>query len=433
MCFSILLLISPRLSISGAILGFIYTAYFIPQAPLALTGQGVFIPEKITPIRSLTYKGFLVSGQVHSFQTDNKTYHFLPCALFTKYEDDTLFSPFHFTGSLEKKKDSYQINYNVKKPLPITNFSHFRHKWKTSLHNFLEKKIKDRSSSHFLSALITGYLTDLYLKFSFFKLGLSHILAISGFHFSLLIGLASFFLTPLPLRLKSSLLILLAFTYFFLMGHSPSITRAFVMIILYYFAKIFDQESCPINNLGSALFIVLLLDPRAAFSLSFQLSFLSCCGIFLYYPLLAEKIPNKQGFFARLYPYYMHALSLCLAVNLMIFPLLLHVFNKISLLGMIYNLFFPLQVLACFALLLITLLIYPLIPPLSNLLFKILDPLTTISLIPVLNPPIYFDYYIRGTLSQQWAIVWTVCALFIGVYLKACHEKKGLEKRVNYI
>lgn len=385
------------------------------------------------PIKTLTYKGYLISGNTLSFQTKTEDYRHLPSVIFTKNQNFSLFSPFYFSGSLVKKQGSYLINYDSKKNLPLTNFSLYRHKWKTSLSKFISKKSSSLSSGHFLSALITGYLTDLYLKFSFFKLGLSHILAISGFHFSLLIAVASFFLYPLPLRIKSFFLILIATIYFSMMGHSPSITRAFVMITLYYFAKLFDLESCPINNLGSALIIVLLLDPRASASLSFQLSFLSCCGIFLYYPSLAEKIPSKKGIISRLYPYYIHALCLTLAVNIMIFPLLLHLFSKVSILGIIYNLFFPAQVLVCFTLLLITLMLYPLCAPIADLLFKILNILTNLSLIPVLNPPMYFDYYIRGSLSKEWTILWTFCALIIGIYLKANLETKGIEKKINYI
>lgn len=427
------MLVHPKLSATGIILGFIYTSYFIPITPDKLEGQGIFIPEKITPIRSLTYKGFLISGNVRSFQTKENTYHHIPTSIFTKFKSDSLFSPFSFFGTLEKKDLSYQMIIDDRTSISLNNLSLFRYHWKTGLQSFLKKKIKDRSSSNFLSALITGYLTDLYLKFSFFKLGLSHILAISGFHFSLLIALISFFLSPIPIRPKSIVLIFAASTYFLLMGHSPSITRAYIMIVFYYLAKLFDKESCPINNLGSALFVIILIDPYVYSSLSFQLSFLSCLGIFLYYPLLASFIKTQKGILQRLHAYYLHSIALCFAVNLMIFPLLLYIFHKISILGMFYNLFFPFQVTICFSLLLIALFIYPVIPFLSDLIFWALNPLTTLSLIPVLNPPLILDYSVRSSLQKEVVILWLVGSLVIGIYLKSCLERRNIKQKIEYL
>lgn len=428
-----MLFIEPKLFISGIILGFFYTFNFVPITPQCLEGQGLFIPERITPIKSLTYRGYVINGQVRSFQTNESTYHHLPASIFTKFKSDLLFQPFIFLGSLEKKENSYQMNIQDKQPVSLNNLSYFRYDWKTRLQSFLKKKIQDTSSANFLAALITGYLTDLYLKFSFFKLGLSHILAISGFHFSLLIALISIIFSFIPIRPKSILLILAASLYFFLMGHSPSITRAYIMIVVYYLAKLFDKTSCPINNLGTALFIIILIDPYVYSSLSFQLSFLSCLGIFLFYPILASFISSEKGLLHKVYSFYMHSLALCFAVNLMISPLLLYVFHKISILGMLYNLFFPLQVTACFSLLLIALFLYPFIPLLSDALFWLLDPLTTFSLIPVLNPPLIYDYSIRANPSLEFVISWLICSLLIGIYLKSLLEKKMVEKSIFYL
>ena len=216
-----------------------------------------------------------------------------------------------------------------------------------------------------------------------------------------------------------------------MMGPSPSVTRAYIMIVLYYLAKYLDRSSCPINNLGLACFFILLYDPMSFSYLSFQLSFLSCLGIFFFYPYFSSFIPLKKGLLGGLYLFYMHAMALSFSVMILIFPLLFFLFGKISLLGLVYNLFFPVEVLFLFSSLLILLFFHPFIPILTNALFPLLNQLTKIALIPVLNPPMYLDFTLQWTMGKQTAVFFTIFFLLLGIYAKITSEK-AKEKSLNF-
>ena len=397
-----------------------------------MTGQGVFIPKEIKPIKTNLYKGYLIGGTLPYFEGEKTSVTGLPVTLFSNYEN-SLFKPFKFIGTLTPEKDKIQVQIDSSIPIEESKIAYFRFDWKKRMSQFLNKKIKDRDSANFLSALVTGNMTDLYEKFAFLKLGLSHILAISGFHFSLLIALVASPLFFVPIRLKSLILIIIACIYFFLMGPTPSIARAFVMIVLYYLGKFSGKMTCPINNLGAACLFILLLDPSVSKSLSFQLSFLSCLGIFLYYPYFSSWINKKSGLLQKINYYYLEAIVLTFSVNLMIFPLLFFLFHKISLLGLVYNLFFPLQVLVCFALLLIALGIYPIVPMISNWMFPVINWITKIFLIPVLNPPMCLDYSIRVSFSKELTIGLTFIFFAIGIYCKIQAEKRQDDKKVLFL
>lgn len=425
--------LSPRYFGAGIILGFFYTFAFTPNIDKTLQGEGVFIPKSITPIKSLTYSGFVISGNIPSFSSEEGEYKNITASLFTNFESKALMKPFKFFGKIEQRDEKVFINPVDTQPIDRKNLSFFRHDWKKKMKSFLKKNIKDKGTFSFLSALVTGHLTDLFVKFSFFRLGLSHILAISGFHFSLLIGLISFPLFFLPIKTKSVTLILIATIYFLFMGPSPSISRAYVMICLFYLGKYTDRLTCPINNLGLAAFLIVLYDPKAFSSLSFQLSFLSCLGIFFFYPFFHRLIPQKKGVMGRLYRFYIQAICLSISVNMMILPVLLYLFHKVSLLGMIYNLFFPIQVVLCFSLLIFSLFLSPIIPIFSQFLFWVLNKITKVVLIPVLNPPMYFDFYLRYSLAKEAAIVATIFVFLLGIYVKVFTEKKGIEKIFSFI
>jgi len=144
-----------------------------------------------------------------------------------------------------------------------------------------------------LSALVTGQKEMIHerTRDNFSKAGLSHILAVSGLHMSL-VGLGFFSIFIFVLNLQPSFVItgrakktagfltLLPLTaYAFFAGFSPSTQRALIMAAVFITSFLIEKEKDPLNTLYFAASLILLIDPGALFSISFQLSF--ACVFFI--------------------------------------------------------------------------------------------------------------------------------------------------------
>ncbi len=142
------------------------------------------------------------------------------------------------------------------------------------------------------------------------RTGVSHILAISGFH----VGVVAFFLFSLVYcvarwsqflllraNLRRTILVLtipgLLF-YLFLSGAAPATVRSVIMICACIVAVLLERETDPIHSLMLAALMILACSPSALFDISFQLSFLAIWGILVLTPLLMHpfrKIPPGVG------------------------------------------------------------------------------------------------------------------------------------------
>lgn len=185
----------------------------------------------------------------------------------------------------------------------------------------------------FAAALLLGdrsgfdYETDT----AFCVTGISHIVAVSGLHVSILfalvygLGLHNRWLTTL---LGIPALILFAAVA----GFSPSITRACIMQLLMLLAMCFEQEYDPPTALAFAVLCMLAADPMTVTSVSFQLSVGCMAGIFLFRePLqawLERGLPKKPA----------AAVAMTLSATSLTTPLAAVHFGCVSLLSVLTNL-----------------------------------------------------------------------------------------------
>ena len=161
-----------------------------------------------------------------------------------------------------------------------------------------------------LVALITGQKEGISTetKDNFSKAGLSHILAISGLHMSLLalgfytifvniFNRFAFLLVSGSARKLAGLLTLIPLTFYALFaGFSPSTQRALIMTIIFMAALLIEKEKDPLNSLCIAALAILIFDPTALFSISFQLSFSAVLFIILGFVLIykMELMPANK-------------------------------------------------------------------------------------------------------------------------------------------
>lgn len=122
---------------------------------------------------------------------------------------------------------------------------------------------------------------------AFQRLGIAHILSVSGLHVGI-IGAAVYWLLGKLRFGKARWFVLAAFLLIYcgLTGFSAAATRAAVMLLLSYAAAMFGRPSEPLNNLGMAILVVLLIQPMQAFSAGLVLSVSAVLGIYLLKPQL---------------------------------------------------------------------------------------------------------------------------------------------------
>lgn len=142
----------------------------------------------------------------------------------------------------------------------------------------------------FVLALLTGDKSGLTYRLTtqLSTTGLSHVMAVSGLHVSLLVGLVM----TLFRKKRAAAFVSCAVVVFFaaMLGFTPSVTRAAVMNIVLLLAPLAGKENDPPTSMGLALLSVLLWNPWALTSLSLQLSYLAVAGILLF----AEKATAWQ-------------------------------------------------------------------------------------------------------------------------------------------
>lgn len=134
----------------------------------------------------------------------------------------------------------------------------------------------------YLTALTTGDKSRMSygLKNDLSVAGVSHTVAISGMHVSVLIGLFALLLGKRS-RLTALLGIPLVLFFVFFTGASYSVIRAAVMLILFLLAPVFRRESDTGTSLTLSLLLTLLCNPYAVANTGLQLSYGAVCGLTL--------------------------------------------------------------------------------------------------------------------------------------------------------
>ncbi|MBP9998440.1 MAG: ComEC/Rec2 family competence protein [Bacteroidales bacterium] len=162
--------------------------------------------------------------------------------------------------------------------------------------------LRHESSAELLQALLTGRKDSLSRECigAFRAAGASHILALSGLHLGIIYGLAGKLLTVTGNSragqvARSALLVILCGAYTLATGAGPSITRAFLFVLLKEIRKVSCGRSLSsARALNCSLLIQLAVNPLVIKSLGFQLSYLAMCGITFVAPRLREWYPESS-------------------------------------------------------------------------------------------------------------------------------------------
>ena len=286
-----------------------------------------------------------------------------------------------------------------------------RYRTKEKVKAFIKPYYKEKRSYDLMAALLSGTMENRVLSFQFNQLGLQHLLAISGFHFSLLaFFLGLLFKSFLGVKWTAFFLLICLALYFLYMGNSPSISRAWIGSLLVLISIFFHFKSSPLNALGVAIIVAVIVDPLVTLQVGFQLSYIATLGILLLYTPIEKglrKIFQVKPFDKLLlmshYDQYKYIfisfirkiISLNLAVFVLTLPFLLFHFQKFPLLSLIYNLFIPLFISGVIALLLIGSIFSLAIPTLGQWIHFINEKYALSLMNLISHAPKKYSFYVR--------------------------------------
>lgn len=223
---------------------------------------------------------------------------------------------------------------------------------KEKLNSYLDLNHQNKDISSIYKALYTATSLPKHLQTHFSSLGISHLLAISGFHLGVLSALL-FFLFKLPYKflqnkyfpfrsykLDSFIVIsLILFFYLLFLDSPPSLLRAFVMLIIGFILYDRGYKILSMWTLFLTAILILSFFPKLVFSIGFWLSIFGVFYIFLF--LIHFKHLNKIWQFI-LIPIW---------VYLMMLPFSLFIFENFSIyhpvsviLTSLFTLFYPLSI-----------------------------------------------------------------------------------------
>lgn len=218
--------------------------------------------------------------------------------------------------------------------------------WHGKLTKILDSFLPEDAAA-FVKALLLGDRSELpYSTKTDFKIaGISHIVAVSGLHVSVLFALVQL-LTRRKRFLTALVGIPAVLAFAALVGFTPSITRAAIMQILMMLATCLDREADPLTSLSVACLCMLTVNPLVIESVSFQLSVSCVLGIFLFASPMYQWLMDKKrlgrwtgkNLRGKLVHYIATGTSVSLSASLFTVPLTALYFGTVSLIGVVGNL-----------------------------------------------------------------------------------------------
>lgn len=310
-----------------------------------------------------------------------------------------------------------------------------------------DRLFPEGQNSSILKGLLIGDKSDfddeMYNKFS--NAGISHIVAVSGLHLSILVSFLMVLFDFLRVKRKLVFFIVLPFVFLFVSasGFTPSVLRASIMLVIMLLSAILSEDYNPVTSLFAAFGILLAFSPYSILSKSLVLSFSATLGILVYFRYINSflSLPFESGIensnkirnlFKMSTNYLSSSISLSLSSFLGTAYFILLFFGKISKVQFFTNLWIIPIVSLIFCLGYIACITFYIFPWLSlNVLKHPLDwCLDVITLTINFFGDNRFSYNFPTELSSfAHAAIYFGCALIIYMTLKAFWDMREQKKK----
>ncbi len=186
------------------------------------------------------------------------------------------------------------------------------------------------------------YFMEDDIKSDFKEIGVSHILAVSGLHTSVISAVVFMLLsaTRLSKRFVYLLTCLALLAFMAITGFSASVSRAGIMLIMFYLGKFFYAKSDSLNSLGFATLLLSVVNPFAAGDTGLLLSVFATLGIILFEGYFEEKIKTlfaRINCSSKVTDSIAGMVSVTLCATIATLPITMLSFGKISLISVFSN------------------------------------------------------------------------------------------------
>ena len=175
----------------------------------------------------------------------------------------------------------------------------------------------------------------------FSRLGISHLLAISGLHLSVLITSLDFLLSTLGVgkRRRCAVLLPVIPIYMALTGFSASVARAGIMHIMRVIGTLAGRKSDGLTALGVSAALIAAVDPYSVFDARLWLSVLATFACVIYASLTAGRAKCKK-FFRRAARAALDTVRLTLLITVFTLPVSWKIFGSLSIVSPVTNMVF---------------------------------------------------------------------------------------------
>lgn len=209
------------------------------------------------------------------------------------------------------------------------------------LHQIYEEHgISDEAGS-IIEAMTIGRKADLSkeTRNAFAHAGISHILALSGFHVGIIVLMIQVFFLKnmLPLRwqwVSNIVIIITLWGYAFLTGLSPSLVRATTMFTILLLCQSFHRDALSLNSCALAFFIMLCINPFYLHEIGFQLSFIAVGSISIFNRRIITSCPSHNAWIRLLWS----TVAITLLCSIFTAPLVAVHFGRVPLFTIASNL-----------------------------------------------------------------------------------------------
>ncbi len=200
-----------------------------------------------------------------------------------------------------------------------------------------------------VGALTLGYKEELgkELKRHFQASGAAHVLAVSGLHtgiiYAILLGILTLggrykplYENKLGRRMLSMAVIITMWGYAWLTGMTPSVVRAVLMVTIFEIGRMAYRQAFSLNTIAAAAVLILIVNPKDLWSVSFQLSFAATAAIVV----LIERFSStdriidiskyRNRLWGKVFHYFAGIIVVSLAAQLGTLPITMYYFGQIS-------------------------------------------------------------------------------------------------------